>query len=182
LQSLAFLAVSCTCPVQSLPSRLSMWLNSRINLTMTYEASTRALVRPRQLRGPPPKGRYCQASGLKVFHRSGLKSSASSPQTDFSRCRLYQLVSNPVPAGAKIGLFPSGPPPVGRIVSTRATRFICGNIGYRRRAMIGYSSVNVSISGQGDGLTFIQYVAEISHALERFLIYICVSKCKNLLA
>ena len=72
--------------------------------------------------------------GLTVSHREGRKSCASGPQVVLARCSVAKLVSNRVPAGAKMGVVALGPPPVGRTVSRRAMRLFWGKTGYRRRA------------------------------------------------
>ena len=61
--------------------------------------------------------------------------SISLPKTDSVRCRAKKQISLRLPAGTKMGDCPSGPPPVGSLVSTSETRPRRGKTGYNRRAV-----------------------------------------------
>ena len=55
--------------------------------------------------------------GFSFIQRSGRNSSASSPHRSLRRCIAAILKAIVVPSVTKIGEFPSGPPPRGRMVS-----------------------------------------------------------------
>lgn len=60
--------------------------------------------------------------------------STSGPKLVSQRCRERKQMSPRVPAGTKIGDFPSAPLPVGSLVSTSEMRPRTGKTGYNRRA------------------------------------------------
>jgi hypothetical protein len=73
-------------------------------------------------------------SGRSSSHLSGRKHSASIPYRSGRRCIVYTLNAKFEPLGITTGEVPSGPPPLGMIVSLVAVRVLTGREGYRRRA------------------------------------------------
>lgn len=89
--SLEHVKVKFSC--QIFPSGVSLHSNLSnccTNRTSVYPTSVRAKFWPTHILGPPLKGRY-DHPGRRLFsgsQRSGLKTIASGPYTDSSRCRL----------------------------------------------------------------------------------------------
>src|SRR5436305_11667608 len=106
-------------------------------------------VLPRHCRGPPLKGKYPQRvvvssrnSPSFSCHRSGRKSSASSPYKSVRRCNEYTLYATAQPFGTRTGADWSFPPPVGRKVVRMAVRELTGTGGKSRRATHVQSAQN----------------------------------------
>lgn len=70
-------------------------------------------------------------------HLSGQKSSASGPKMSLRLCIWCRDHLTGVPLGTRIGCFPSGPPPHGRIVSLFDSREFVGTGGNSRRPKFG---------------------------------------------
>lgn len=94
-------------------------------------------LRPGQILGPPPNATCLPEDFNVCSHRSGLNSSASSPQSSLSRCKTQNINATVWPFATNIGDLPSGPPPTGRVVSRLATRSMMGIVGMRRSAVLG---------------------------------------------
>jgi hypothetical protein len=77
----------------------------------------------------------------------------------FRRCIAYTEYAQILPFAMKIGDWPSGPPPRGRVVSLLANRAFPGTTGYSRKAVL----VRFGICDRKEILTFIEKVFEISH-------------------
>lgn len=123
------------------------------NLTITQLASVSANCWPIHIRGPPLNGKYSHPV-LLPSQRSGRKSLASGPQSCPERwitCIEYTISS---PARTQIGSSPAGPPPLGKVVSTKQRRTLTGTTGKRR---------NVSL------MTCCRYVHDLSSENDRFL-------------
>jgi hypothetical protein len=74
-------------------------------------------------------------SSSPVSHLSGRKSSASWPYMFFFLELTYWEKTTSSPFLTSIGLYPSGPPPVGRIVVSTASRLLSGTGGYNLSAV-----------------------------------------------
>ena len=68
--------------------------------------------------------------------RSGRYSSASGPHRSWRRCMVYKQKVTIVFWGTKSGFVPVAPPPVGRMVSSFATRELFTRGGRRRSAVL----------------------------------------------
>lgn len=70
---------------------------------------------------PPEKGKNCHLEPLlSSSHLSGRNSKTSSPHRSGRRCIKYTENAIVVPLATTMGAVPSGPPPVGNVVSTAA--------------------------------------------------------------
>jgi hypothetical protein len=98
------------------------------NLTTTYPTSFGANFCPRQIRGPLLNGRkahrrFTSARRSVRSNRSGTNEFASSPHIDEKRCVEKMLNPTCVPAGMKIEVCSSIPPPAGEPSRTAVLEF-----------------------------------------------------------
>jgi hypothetical protein len=101
------------------------------SLTTVYETSMRAKSWPRHCRGPPLKGKNAHPIPVRLLfsHLSGQNSYASCPKMLFIREFTYCEMTTSSPFLTRMGLLPSGPPPVGSMVVLVAVRLFNGTGG-----------------------------------------------------
>ena len=112
-------------------------------------------------------------------HRSGLNSSTSGPHISALRCMTCTLYST-VPFGIKILLFPSGPPPLGSVMSLFAQRKFHVTTGYSLSASLLqcerylqlFSAANVIPEG-------FSYLPKSSRTAARSLAYFSGSRARE---
>lgn len=90
-----------------------------------------ASSRLRKITHPPLNGRNSHPTLIpsSPSHLSGRKTSPSGWKLACSRCILHGAYPTTWPSATKTGDFPSGPPPVGRVVSRTAWRLLVGTAG-----------------------------------------------------
>jgi hypothetical protein len=98
-------------------------------MIMQWHSSGYGHLRPKQIRGPPLKGRKAHIFFVSSSHRSGRNSWASVPQISVRRCMCHTDHATIMPFFTKIGDLRSGPPPVGSMVSLTAIRAFTGTGG-----------------------------------------------------